>query len=626
MTVRGESQIGRLAPEKERGFFRWIDAIRGRLRRGLEAGIPDGAERHIILAMILGYRKGVGDEISRNFRITNTMHILSISGLHVAFFYLMVNGLLRFLHVGKRVSALIAIPLIAAYALITGLAVPVVRSSVMFIAFLSAPFFSRERDTVNSLGVAALVLLAVNPLQLFDAGFQLSFLAVLSILLFAQPIADGIMRIWPCRASPGQLLVSRVERIRWYLGKRLILLCAASTATWLGMTPLIARYFHVMTPMGLLGNVVVIPAGLAIVCLGFSAALASLISSHLAALFNVLNYCVVWLMLASVKYIGRIPCSWRYVAAPGPVRIILYYGLLAFVYFAWSDWWRENKRRLALLGVALCMLLPFAFPAAKTQMRIVFLDVGQGDATYCEFPGGESLLIDGGPDAGVLAGGMIVRPFLHSLGRSGVDTVLLTHAHDDHVDGLFTVLREFSVQRLVLGGSAPAFDNCRRLLGLAQANKIKVYRIARGDRLAEGESVIITALNPGDKPLHGVRADPNNDSVALMLEYGKIKILLCGDMEKEAEDEVCRYDFLLRADVLRVGHHGGRSSSTEKFLKRVLPKWAIVSAGENNRFGHPSPEALARLRERGCTVLRTDLHGAITITTDGKKIDVSTFR
>jgi competence protein ComEC len=111
-----------------------------------------------------------------------------------------------------------------------------------------------------------------------------------------------------------------------------------------------------------------------------------------------------------------------------------------------------------------------------------------------------------------------------------------------------------------------------------------------------------------------------------MLEYGKIKILLCGDMEKEAEDEVCRYDFLLRADVLRVGHHGGRSSSTEKFLKRVLPKWAIVSAGENNRFGHPSPEALARLRERGCTVLRTDLHGAITITTDGKKIDVSTFR
>jgi competence protein ComEC len=621
MTVRGESQIRCVESGRARGFFRSIDAVRTRLRRGLEAGIPDGAERQIILAMILGYRKSVGDEVRRNFQITNTMHILSISGLHVAFFCLMVSGVLHLLRFNQRASALVAIPLIAAYALITGLAVPVVRSSVMFIAFLSAPFFSRQRDTVNSLGAAALVLLAVNPLQLFDTGFQLSFAAVLAILLFAQPITDGFRRIWPCRPLPGQLLVSRAERVRWYFGNRLILLCAASIATWIGMTPLVARYFHVVTPLGLLGNTVVIPAGLAIVCLGFSAALASLISLRLAALFNLLNYCVVWLMLVSIRYIGRIPCSWRYVAAPGPIRLVLYYGILTFVYFAWS-----KKRRLALLGAALCLVLPFAFSTAKPQMRIVFLDVGQGDAAYCEFPRGEGLLIDGGPRAGVSAGRVVLRPFLQSLGRSGIDTALLTHAHDDHVDGLFTVLGEFSVQRLVLGGSAPSFDNCRRLLSVAQANGVNVYRIGRGDRLAEGEGVAITALNPGGEPFHGARADPNNDSVALMVEYGEVKILLCGDMEKEAEDELCRCNLPLKADVLRIGHHGSRGSSTEEFLNRVSPKWAVVSAGENNRFGHPSPEALARLRERGCTVLRTDLHGAITVATDGRKIEVSTFR
>jgi len=626
MTVRGESQIRCIEPGRARWFFRWIDAIRMRLRRGLETGIPDGPERQIILAMILGYKENVGDDVSRNFQLTNTMHILSISGLHVAFFYLMVSGALHLLHVNRRISSLIAIPLISAYALITGLAVPVVRSSVMFIVFLSAPFFSRERDTVNSLGVAALILLAVNPLQLFDVGFQLSFLAVLSILFLAQPIADGFTRIWPCRPLPGQLLVSRAERARWYLGNRLILLCATSIATWIGMAPVVARYFHVMTPLGLLGNVVVIPAGLAIVCLGFSAALTSLISLHIAAIFNALAYCVVWLMLMSIKYIGRIPYSWRYVAAPAPVWIVLYYGLIAMAYFALPGWGREKKERLLLLGTALCMLLPFAFSFTKPQMRIVFLDVGQGDSTYCEFPGGESLLIDGGPEAGASAGRMIIRPFLQSLGRSAVDTVLLTHAHDDHVDGLFTVLREFSVKRLVIAGQAHSFDNCRRLLRMAQANGVKVYRIVRGERLAEGAGITITALNPAREPRYDGRANPNNDSVALMLEYGMVKILLCGDMENEAEDEVCRSGLPLKADVLRIGHHGGRSSSTEEFLKRVSPQWAIVSAGKNNRFGHPSPEALTRLRERECTVLRTDLHGAITLTTDGKAIEVSTFR
>lgn len=626
MTVKGESQIRCIEPGKARVFFRWIDAIRWRLRRGLEAGIPDGAERQIILAMILGYRENIGDGISKDFQITNTMHILSISGLHVAFFYLALNGLLRFLGVSQRIAALIAIPLIAAYTLITGMSVPVVRSSVMFIAFLSAPFLSRGRDTINSLGVAALVLLAVNPLQLFDVGFQLSFLTVLSILLFAQPITDALLRLWPCSPLPGQLLVSRAERVRWHFGNKLILLGATSIATWIGMTPFIAGYFHIVTLLGIPGNVVVIPAGFAIVCLGFAAALASLVSMRLAAIFNVLDYCVVRLMLVSIKYIGRIPCSWRYVAAPGPVQFGLYYGILAMACFAWSGRWRDDKRRLASIGAVLCMLAPFAFQTARPQLRIVFLDVGQGDAAYCELPGGEGLLIDGGPEAGVFAGRMVVRPFLQGLGRPGVDTVLLTHAHDDHIDGLFTVLREFSVRRLVFAGQAPAFDNCRKLLGIARDNGIKAYRIGRGDRLAEGEGVAITALNPGKGTLNGVRSDPNNDSVALMVEYGKVKILLCGDMEKEAEAELCRCGLPLKADVLRIGHHGGRNSSTEEFLKRVSPKWAVVSAGENNRFGHPSPEALARLRERGCTVLRTDLHGAITITTDGKEIDVSTFR
>jgi competence protein ComEC len=392
------------------------------------------------------------------------------------------------------------------------------------------------------------------------------------------------------------------------------------------MVPFIARYFYIVTSLGLLGNMVVIPAGLAIVCLGFSGALVSFISAHLAAIFNFMNYCVVWLMLASINCITYIPYSWCYVTVPGSIQFISYYGIIAVVIILWSGWRRGKVRYLLMLATAIFLILPFTRAREQPRLTVVFLDVGQGDATYLKFPGGENLLIDGGPEAGVSAGRMIVRPFLQSLGRASVDTVLLTHAHDDHIDGLFTVLREFSVRRLVLTREALSSDNCRKLLSLARASAVKVYPVERGDRLARGEGVVITALNPGREPLRRARSNLNNSSVALLVEYGEVKILLCGDMEKEAEGGLCRSGIRLKADVLRIGHHGGKNASTEEFLRQVSPTWAILSAGENNRFGHPTPETLSRLRQAGCVVLRTDLHGAITLTTDGRAIDVRTFR
>jgi competence protein ComEC len=306
--------------------------------------------------------------------------------------------------------------------------------------------------------------------------------------------------------------------------------------------------------------------------------------------------------------------------------MLSYYGaFLAGILFI-SGGWRGKERYLPLLAAAILLILPLARRQEQKLLTVSFLDVGQGDATYLTFPGGESLLIDGGPELGTSAGRTIVRPFLQWLGRSGIDTVLLTHPHDDHIDGLFTALREFSVRRLVVSEIASSSDKCRKLLNLALARGIGAYSTERGERLARGDGVVITVLNPGRNPNSGGESGANNDSIALLAEYGEVRILLCGDMEREAEGELCRSGFSLKADVLRIGHHGGRNATTEDFLRRVSPKWTVISAGENNRFGHPAPETIARLRQAGCVVLRTDLHGAITLTTDGRKIDVHTFR
>ncbi|MCX6354258.1 MAG: DNA internalization-related competence protein ComEC/Rec2 [Candidatus Aureabacteria bacterium] len=624
ISVVGDTCVSPLQPSA--GFMRRVDRMRERLRRGLEQGNPESAERKIIMAMILGYRENMEQEIVRPFKLTNTMHILAISGLHVGFFYLMLRGICRMLSFPPRLTAAVSIPLIALYALLTGSAVPVVRASVMFSAFLSAPFLGRQRDAFNTLGTAAVVILTVNPLQLFDAGFQLSFVAVLAILLFAGRIADIFTRIWPCSPLPGQLLVSRWETIRWHLGRKLIALLSTSIAAWIGLAAFIAYTFHVVTLLGLLGNMVVIPAGFAIVCLGCAGALCSLCSLWLAGMLNVLNRGVVFLMLFAVRLIARIPWSWCYVDVSDHLRFISFCGIVAAVSIAIL--WRGSRwgRWIGLCAAAIFATVPFAFSGAIPLLTVTFLDVGQGDAAYVEFPDGENLLIDGGPETGVRAGETVLRPFLESQGCGAVDTVLLTHPHDDHLLGLLAVMENFTVRRLVLARWGSASEPYAKLIELAARKDIPLYYVARGDTLAYGEGVQISVLNPARILPGGEESEENNSSIVLMLRYGGVRILLCADIERETENELCRIWPDLRAQLVKVAHHGGMRSSSQEFLRMVLPQWAIVSVGGNNRFGHPAPQTLAALKVEGSEVLRTDLHGAVTARTDGRSITVSAER
>ncbi|MEI6632944.1 MAG: DNA internalization-related competence protein ComEC/Rec2 [Chlamydiota bacterium] len=626
LAVNGSRGVRGLRSGTQRRIAGRIEALRLELRRRLEAGMPGGPPAQVILAMILGIREQIGDEIARPFQLTNTMHILAISGLHVGFFFLMVRAALSLLRVPRRLAAIIAIPLIGLYAVVTGAAVPVLRASLMFIALLAAPFAGRQRDALNALGLAALAILAASPLQLFDTGFQLSFIAVLSILVLSGPLAALFHRVWPCRPLPGQLLIRRGERVGWWWGSQAIGLVSASIATWIGMAPFIASSFHIVTALGLIGNMVVIPAGFAIVCLGFSGILVSCVSMQLAGLINRLNCCVAGAMLAAIDLLSRIPYSWHYVSAPGPLTLCLYYGIVAAGILVLRGTARGRWKALLLSAMALMPLLPGAFIRDPPVLRITFLDVGQGDSACVEFPGGEILLVDAGPHAGVAAGRRIVTPFLKSLGCSRVETALLTHAHDDHYGGFDAVLGEFPVDRAVIGTGITAPVLPRGPPALGRGSRGKIFKVSGGDLLAEGDGVRITVLNPGGGTCSRTQTGQNNGSVALMMTFGRTRVLLCGDMEREAEETLCRRGVSLKADVLKVGHHGGASSCTKEFLRRVSPRWAIVSAGAQNRFGHPSPETLARLREEGAAVLRTDLHGAVTFTSDGVGWKVTTFR
>jgi competence protein ComEC len=624
--VKGSSQIKRIGERKRKKLICLLEAVRVRLRKSLELGMPDCPARRVIAAMILGYRENIGEDVTKTFRSTNTLHILAISGLHVGFVYLLMHALLKVILFPRRFHSLIAIPVIAVYAAMTGARPPVVRASVMFVILLIAPLLGRRRDMVNSLGIAAMAILVVNPLQLYETGFQLSFIAVLSILCISGPIEGIFFNIFPCKPFAGQLHSTSLQKLRWWIGKKGIVLLSTSLAAWIGLAPVIARSFNVFTPLGIAGNLVVIPAGFAIVCLGFLAMACSFFCPALTLALNCLNWLIATFMLLCLRGIAKIPYACLHVATPSALQLGSCYGLIFVVSLLFLKGGVKKVKSLMALTAAILFVLPFAFSHQKPVLKIYFLDVWEGDATYLEFPGGENLLIDGGPEEGFPAGKMVLSPFLRSRGRGSLDTVLLTHPHLDHISGLFTVLEEASIERMVVAGWHDSSMTYRRLLQLAGKKGIPVYVVKRGDYLARGDALEISVLNPGRYLHRQTRSDLNNNSVALLVRYGNVRILICADMEREAEEELCRSGMCVDADVLRTGHHGGVTSSNKEFLRRVSPRWAIISAGRNNRFGHPAADVLVRLREEGIKVFRTDVHGAIMLTTDGRDIAIEAFR
>jgi competence protein ComEC len=269
--------------------------------------------------------------------------------------------------------------------------------------------------------------------------------------------------------------------------------------------------------------------------------------------------------------------------------------------------------------------------AEKPRLRVTFLDVGQGDAAVIECPSGKVVVIDGGGKPGTDEtlggdpGSRVVVPYLRSRGISSVDLLVATHADDDHAQGLNAVTGRLAVHAALINGYAGTSKPYNRLLARLRSRHVPLYIARRGQTIPLGDGARLEILAPTDEPILNGRSASNNQSVVLRVVFGRSRFLFTGDAEEEEEiDMVQAQNITLAADVLKVGHHGSRWSSTEKFLGAVGPSLAIISAGRNNNFGHPHPEVLERFRRRGTRIFRTDQQGAVTVETDGNRLQIRT--
>ncbi|HJP33612.1 MAG TPA: DNA internalization-related competence protein ComEC/Rec2 [Candidatus Latescibacteria bacterium] len=583
----------------------WRQQIIAPLRRSASRSLVahlSGAPAGLLRGMLLGDRHAIPEEVETLFRRTGLAHALVISGLHVGLVALFFFTAFRILRLPPAAAYLATTAVLVLYAFVTDLQPPVVRSTVMAAVIMVGRVSGRRGEVFNSLGLAALVILALWPASLLTLSFQLSFGATLAIVGLHGPLR---------RCLPGSW--SDEER---FVGRWIVSPACVSLAAQLGTGPFIAWHFQQFAPISLLANLVVVPLLGLCVGLGLLAVLGGSIWPPIALPFAGANYVSLTALIETVDAFARVPP----LTTPRPEPLFLGCAALALVLVTRAATSRRARVALLLLLLGWANLSLWSQLLRPRQLEIVFLDVDQGDSAFLHFPGGRTMIIDAGiRSRRIDFGERVVTPFLRHRGITRVDVVIASHPHADHIGGLVHLLEEVEVGHYVDSGQQYDTWTARRVHELIAERGISYHRVRAGDSLAGLNGVAGLVLHPtedfvteeGRSP-HGL----NNGSVALRLNYGGAGILFTGDIEAETEPAMQAWRERLRADVLKGAHHGSRTSSGPGFLDAVDPRLAILSVGARNKFGHPAAEVLARLAERGTAVYRTDGCGAVSLYID----------
>jgi len=607
---------------------RWKTTLhhaRCRIEKALFAHAPTPRSGALLCALLTGNRTHISQSLRDLFTRTGTAHLLAISGLHLGivatlFFFLftwcfsfwerpLIKGHTQML------AAIATVMPVLLYALLSGMAPSTQRAFIAVCLVMGALALHEEADLPTTLALAAIAILVSHPPALFTVSFQLSFTAVAAILASLAQLRN-----------PAKPMAPRTFR------QRVLLFVIPPCFASFGTAPLVWYHFGYTSPIGLLANLIQVPVtSFGVILPGLAGVLLLPICAPLAGLLFLMAGYAVEGTIHMATLFSAIPGGYLLLPRPRPATTLIVLFLLFSLLLS-----TPRRRKGPMLVAAFCLLL-LGGTAGKTfyqrhhnpTLRVTVLDVGQGSAAVLAFPNGKRWLVDGGfawpgrYDVGRFA----VGPYLQAAQITTLDAVVLTHPESDHMGGLVHILKQFTVRTLITGprpGKGALCDQFREAATRCGARTVHLTDQAP-PMVVEG--VRITCLHP-EAPPGGFTGtgSVNNNSLVLQLTYGRHRFLLTGDIMKKAETRLlAEAGEALQSDVMVIPHHGSRSSSTPTFLARVRPSIGVISAGQTNRYGLPHKEVLNRYTRAGCTIYRTDRHGAVTIESDGVSLSVSTF-
>ncbi|HBA26791.1 MAG TPA: DNA internalization-related competence protein ComEC/Rec2 [Nitrospinae bacterium] len=625
------------------GMLSYIYKSKERLSHFIEKNaLPE--ESSILKTMVFGERSAISKEMRNIFSSTGIAHLLAVSGLHVGFVafasflifkkffaFLFLNFYRRLFLVGavQRFAAFFTIFPVLYYSILAGGNPATVRAAIMAVVYLLSLVLYREGDIYNTLSLAAMIILIWHPPSLFNIGFQLSFIAVLSI-------AYGFSRFQIKKDNNPLLVAERLSLREFFLRHRwLYNFTFSSIFATLGTLPIIAYHFNLISIIGPIVNVLAIPLSSLIVPLTLIFSILSNISEQLASLLINIPVFLTFILVEIARLFTNIPYYSIRVPTPSLLTIFMIYPLfIGILNFNRHKWIKFGTISVCLFLIFFWVLTHYSSLVTRHSLRVTYIDVGQAECSLIQFPNGKNMLIDGGRLMDDFdAGSSIVAPYLWDIGVTKIDYVIGSHPDSDHVGGLLFILNEMPVRNYFDNGQESIDLIHVKLCEIAKEKNISYMALHSGDKIEIDNKVRVEILHP-TREISNLksqisnlkeRGHDNNFSIVMKITYGNFSVLFTGDIEKEAEEFMIGQGADLKSIILKAPHHGSSSSSTEEFIKAVNPEVAVFSVGYNNPFRHPNKKVLSRYKEARIKIYRTDMDGLIEIESDGKNYTVKTY-
>lgn len=551
-----------------------IYQIQKKIKAIIKEKLPDETG-NLLLAILVGDKKDLSEQIQINFKNSNLSHMLAVSGAHVSYIIVGLTYITQNSIMGKRKGRVFCIFFLIIFMAITNFTPSVTRACIMAILTLVSEILYKKADIYTNISISALIILLYNPYSLLDLGFKLSFGGTIGIIIF--------MRFIKKKQEEPKLL-------NYIKQMALVSICANII-----IIPIIMNNFNTVSLTFLVSNILASPILAIIVIVGFSIIIISIISHSLSNLLVFWLNPILNLLIKISSFCSKLPFAKILVVTPYIFNIIFYYTIILYL-VNYNELKQFIKKKTVILLSIILILSNFIFYILPQDLKIYFIDVGQGDSTLIVTPSKKTILIDGGGSESFDVGEKVLLPYLLDRRIRKIDYIMISHFDTDHCKGIFTVIENLKVKNIIISKQAEKSENYKKFKEIVANKKINIILVKAGDKIKIDKYIYFKILFPTEKLI--MQNPLNNNSIVSQLNYKSFKMLFTGDIEEIAEKEILNLQKdKLKSTILKVAHHGSNTSSTQEFINSVKPELALIGVGKNNTFGHPSECVVEKLRD-----------------------------
>ena len=585
----------------------WINNIQNKVKTNLNEILNEN-NSNIANAILLGSSSSITQEQRQMFSDSSLIHVLAISGMHVTYVVLFWSFVLK--KTDKRKTKYFLIIFLIFFSFLTGGSPSVLRATIMSCVSIISKLVYRKADTINNIAISCLFILVINPYDILNFGFQLSFLGTLGIVLFNSKITGEVQKLELIinKKSREKSTRNATNKLIMHVGRKILgsiksIIILGISANIL-MIPVLVYSYNTFSLTFIISTILVTHILGIMMLSGYLTVIISLFSIKFASIIGVVFNLFINIFNYIAEFSSKISFLRFTVVTPNFIEIIFYYSLVFYFFLFYKKKHNKSLLRIFAFFVLSCILFN-VLKFDNNKLRIHFIDVGQGDSCLIITETNKTILIDGGGSESDSydIGEKILVPYLLDRKIRRIDYMVFSHFDSDHCKGLFVVMEKLNVKNAIISEQGVISDNYECFIKLANSKNVNVIKVKAGNRLKIDKSTYIDVLWPRDNLIN--ENILNNNSIVCKLNYNNLSILFTGDIEEIAEKKMVELygSNVLKSTILKVAHHGSKTSSIQDFVANVNPQIALIGVGKNNKFGHPSNKVIERLENMRCTCL-----------------------